>query len=108
VPSSEIFAYWVETLKTTAVLDLSLGGFKSEYHPVALNSLDSVVIDFFAIPFGRFHLTGISCRVVYDLANLEADGSFSGSLSRICGLEYEKLSPEQNDKLDYLINLVHR
>ena len=45
----------------------------------------------------------IACRKVYDVAELTVDGKFSGSETRLCGVEFVHLSEDQEDKLYVLL-----
>lgn len=104
LPPEEFFVYFYETNSHAVVMDISMGGFKIECYPYAGSKSDSITVDIYAFPEGRFHMIRVPCRVVYDIANLVEGGTFSGSHSRICGLKYEKLTTEQKDKLEYLLN----
>ncbi len=107
VPPDEFFIYCQETHKMTVVMDISMGGLKIECYPSAESRPDAMTIDIYALPQGRFHMAGIPCRVVYDIANLKEDSTFSGSQSRISGLQYEKFTDEQRDKLAYFLNFMN-
>ena len=106
VPADEFFAYCHETKRMTTVMDIGMGGLKIECYPSAENSPDAMTIDIYTLPQERFHMAGIPCRVVYDIANLAEDSTFSGSNSRIAGLKYEKLTDEQKDKLEHVLNFM--
>ena len=107
VPPDEFFAYCHETKRMMVVMDISMGGLKIEYYPSAESSRpDAMTIDIYALPQGRFHMAGIPCRVAYDIANLAQDRTFSGSQSRISGLQYEKFRDQQRDKMADLLNLM--
>ena len=103
----ELFIYCRKTNRMSVVMDISMGGFKIECFPSLGAKPHSMTVDIYALPEGRFHLAGIPCRVVYDIANLAQDGTFSGSNSRISGLQYEKLTAEQKEKLEYFLNFMN-
>ena len=107
VPPDEFFIYCHETRRMTVVMDISMGGLKIECYPSAGSRPDAMMIDIYALPQGRFHMAGIPCRVVYDIANLKEDSTFSGSQSRISGLKYEKFTDEQRDKLEHVLNFMN-
>jgi hypothetical protein len=107
VLADEFFIFCHETKRMTAVMDISMGGLKIECYPSAESRPDVMTIDIYALPQSRFHMAGIPCRVVYDIANLKEDSTFSGSQSRISGLRYEKFTDEQRDKLAYFLNFMN-
>jgi len=45
----------------------------------------------------------IACQKVYDIAELTVDEKFSGSETRLCGVEFIHLSKDQEDKLYFLL-----
>lgn len=106
LPPEAFFVYFYETNSHAMVMDISMGGFKIECYPYAGVKSDAMTVDIYAFPAGRFHMNGVPCRVVYDIANLVEGGTFSGSHSRICGWRYETLNTEQKDKLAYLLNSI--
>ena len=107
VPPDEFFIYCHETRRMTVVMDISMGGLKIECYPSAESRPDAMMIDIYALPQGRFHMAGIPCRVVYDIANLKEGRTFSGSQSRISGLKYEKFTDEQRDTLEHVLNFMN-
>jgi hypothetical protein len=106
VPPDEFFAYCHETKKMTMVMDIGMGGLKIECYLSAESRPDAMTIDIYTLPQERFHMAGLPCRVVYDIANLAQDSTFSGSNSRIAGIQYEKLTDEQKDKLEHVLNFM--
>ena len=106
VPVEEFFVYCHKTHRITVVKDISMGGLKIECNPTAESRPDAMTIDVYALPQGRFHVAGIPCRVVYDIANLAENGTFSGSNSRISGVQFEKLTDEQKNKLEHVLSFT--
>ena len=90
----------------TMVMDISLGGLKIECYPSTERGPDAITVDIYTLPQGRFHMAGLPCRVMYDIANLAEGSAFSGSNSRIAGLRYKKLTDEQKDKLEHVLNFM--
>ena len=43
----------------------------------------------------RFYLSGVVCRRIYDISALDEDQTFSGTETRLCGLEIINLSNHQ-------------
>ena len=107
VPPDEFFAYCRETKRMTTVMDIGMGGLKIECYPSAESRPDAMTIDIYTLPQERFYMAGLNCRVVYDITNLAQDSTFSGSNSRIAGIQYEKLTDEQKDKLEHALNFMN-
>jgi hypothetical protein len=106
VPPHELFVYCRATQRMMMVMDISMGGFKIECYPSAEIKPDSMNVDIYSLPQERFQMAGIPCRVVYNIANLAEDGTFSGSNSRISGFEFQKLTAEQRDKLQHFLDFM--
>lgn len=45
----------------------------------------------------------VACRIVYDIEHLDEDNSFSGTASRMVGLEFQQLNEVQQQGLDTII-----
>ena len=103
LPAHEFFAYCRETKRMMPIMDISLGGLKIECYPPAEGRLDAVTIDIYTLPQERFHMAGLNCRVIYDIASLAQGSTFSGSYSRIAGLRYQALTDEQKERLEHVL-----
>ena len=89
--------------KTFNVKDISIGGMKIEYNPLADKLLESEIIDLVGMNNRRyFFLPRISCEKVYDIPTLMQKESFKGGEVRIRGLKFLDLTGEQEDGLDFL------
>jgi c-di-GMP-binding flagellar brake protein YcgR len=108
VPQDEAFVFCHEINKTASVVDISMGGLKFGYYAGVENKFKSMLVDIYEVSQGRFFIFDLPCKVIYDVADLEENSTFSGSNKRLSGLKYEKLSAEQNAKLTYLVNFAIR
>ena len=90
--------------KIAVVKNISMEGLAFEYFPVANDDTDWTTLDVFANTRNPFFLSGIKCKIIYDLPTLVEKRTFSGSRSRLCGLQYIKPTSEQKQKLEYLID----
>ena len=61
-------------------------------------------IDIFMSGRDPLYLPKVKCRVIYDIAALSENGTFSGSAIRVCGLQFGSLRNEQKEKLATLLN----
>lgn len=103
LPAEQYFLYCHATGKMAKIMDFSSHGLQAKYiSPVAVTS-GSTLIDIRPGPHGQAGINGIHCRKIYDLANLEESGTYSGLSSRICGMKFEKLRPQQRSKLAQLV-----
>ncbi len=76
------------------VKDISKGGMSIEYTVYEeFGKTESVEVDLFSHK-ADFHLSRLSCKVVYDTGSSDYQG-FSGFEVRRCGLEFSNLSPRQ-------------
>jgi len=83
--------------------NIGLGGAAYQYTPVSGESVKDKEIDIMASGPVRFHIVGIACRTVYDVAELAADQKFSGGETRLRGVRFIRLSGDQEAKLDLLL-----
>ena len=52
----------------------------------------------------RFYVAGIACRKIYEICALTEDQTFTGTETRLCGLQFIDLTDEQTQKLTALID----
>jgi hypothetical protein len=83
--------------------NINRGGLAYQYAPVNGTKPDSEMIDILGKGPDRFHVSGISCKAVYDISELAADQTFTGAEIRLRGLEFTGLTEEQNEMLDFLL-----
>ena len=79
---------------------------KFKYFPIVDAKADLKEIDLLMEDQTRNYLSAIHCKVIYDINDLEENGTFTGSRTRICGLKFEKLTSEQEQKLRDIIGCV--
>lgn len=106
VPPHEYFVCCNDTNRISMVMDISLGGLKIECFPSAESKPQATMIDIYSLPQERLYLAGVPCRIVYDVADLEQNDTFSGSNKRIAGMQYQKLTDAQKDKLEHFLNFM--
>jgi hypothetical protein len=83
--------------------NISRGGVAYQYTPVNGTKPDSEMIDILGKVPDRFSLLGLDCRTVYDIATLNEDRTFTGSASRLRGLQFKGLTVEQEERLGLLL-----
>ena len=79
-------------------------GLAFEYFAGAGDVTGCTSIDIFMSGQDRLYLTNMKCRVIYDIAELSENSTFSGSASRVCGLQFVSLSAEQKTDLVKLLS----
>jgi len=86
------------------VKDISKGGMSFEYTPLEEcepESEISVILTGETLPF---YLPDIRCKTIYNIKVDKNDRSFKGTVKQRCGVQYEKLDPEMQEKLDFLLS----
>jgi hypothetical protein len=104
VPGSGYFVFDHDTSEMARIKDVSLGGLKFEYLPIASDISGWRLIDIFGIKGRRFHIFGIPCRRIYCIDELSENKTLSGSRSRTSGLNFIYLTGDQQTQLESLIN----
>jgi hypothetical protein len=104
VPKSEYFVFDYDTSEMARIKDVSLGGLKFQYVSIANDFIEWRLIDIFGIKGFRFHLFGIPCRRIYTIDDPAEDKTLSGSRARTSGLNFIRLTGDQQSKLESLIN----
>ena len=74
-----------------------------EYAPSSVQAAEDTHIDITVADPNSNPILDIACRKVYDVAELTVDGKFSGSETRLCGVEFIYLSEDQQDRLYFLL-----
>jgi hypothetical protein len=74
-----------------------------QYTPFSGQAATDTRIDITVADPNSSPILDIACRKVYDVAELTVDGKFSGSETRLCGVEFVDLSEDQEDKLYFLL-----
>jgi hypothetical protein len=68
--------------------NVSKNGLSFRYSSGDKDMTRSATIDLMATGPARFHLSGLDCRLVYDISTLNEDLSFTGDETRLCGVEF--------------------
>ena len=83
--------------------NIGLKGAAYQYTPLSGQAAKDTRIDITVADPNSSPILDIACRKVYDVAELTVDGKFSGSETRLCGVEFVHLSEDQEDKLYVLL-----
>ena len=75
--------------------NISQNGLAFHYTPMSGQEVKLERIDIMATGPGQFYLSGIDCRRIYDISELDEDQTFTGSEGRLCGIEFVKTKTEQ-------------
>ena len=95
----EIFSR--ETKILGKLKNISWTGLSFHYAPVWGEKAGFDNIDIMATGPARFYLSGVVCRRIYDIRALNQDQTFTGTETRLCGLEF--ISKENNHKLAFFL-----
>ena len=95
----EIFSR--ETKLVGKLENISKSGLAFCYTPVGDEKAESDTIDVMATGPARFYLSGLVCRMVYDISVLDEDQTFTGAETRLCGMEFVRIEAEQ--KLEFFL-----
>ena len=90
---------------TCTAKDISRKGVKIEYSPSAGKFIETEFIDILSKKYDLIYLSKIACETVYDIPTLMQNSYFKGGERRIRGMKFVSLTPEQEDRLEILINL---
>ena len=58
-------------------------------------------LDIMATGPAQFYLSGLVCRRIYDISDLDEDQTFTGAERRLCGIEFVRAETEQ--KLSFFL-----
>jgi len=81
--------------------NISRTGLAFRYVPVRGEKTVTDTIDIMATGPARFYLSGLNCRRIYDISALEEDQTFTGTETRLCGLEF--IAIENNHQLGFFL-----
>jgi hypothetical protein len=81
--------------------NISQTGLAFHYAPVRGIKAEFDTIDIMATGPARFYLSGLACRRIYDVSTLAEDHTFTGTETRLCGLEFIRL--ENNHQLAFFL-----
>jgi len=89
------------------VKDISKGGMSFEYTPFEECEPKPEISLILAGDTLPFYLPDIPCKTIYDIKVDKNDRPFKGTGTRCCGVQYTKLDPEMQEKLNSLLNSKH-
>ena len=81
--------------------NISQNGLAFHYTPMSDQKAKPVTIDIMATGPARFYLSGLVCRMIYDISALDEDQTFTGAECRLCGIEFVRAETEQ--KLSFFL-----
>ncbi len=85
------------------LIDISKGGLAYRYIPVKGKNLESNRYDFIIAGSQRFYLFDIICKTIYDTRDDTVNQSSADSESRRRGLQYGKLTENEQAKFEILL-----
>jgi len=92
------------TQVTGRLVNISKGGLAFEFAPGPEKTIECRAIDILGPEADRFYLSGIACRLVYDIGQLAEGRSFTGVATRLRGVQFTDLTDEQTRKMTDLID----
>ena len=92
--------------KVAKLSDLGAGGMQLSYLPDKSTCNQWTFIDIFIGEPNQVLLSGLACKMVYDVVGLMENGNFSGMDVRLCGIRYNGLTDTQKEKLSNIIENV--
>ncbi len=104
VSSDELFVFCCDSSKMARINNISRDGLRFEYFPSAVDGAKWSAIDIFWVRRNQFYLSGLPCKIIYDISHLAENSTFSGSRCRTCGLAYQTLTQDQQEKLEDLLD----
>jgi hypothetical protein len=103
VSYDDLFVFCRDSSKMARINNISKDGLGFEYFPSAAGGAKWRAIDILRGKRNQFYLPGLACKIIYDLCHLAENSNFSGSRCRICGLTFQKLTEDQQEKLEDLL-----
>jgi len=104
ITDESLFIASLNSGKYALVRNISMTGLAFEHFAGAREPADWRSIDIFMSGRNPLYLPKVKCRVIYDIAELSENSTFSGSAIRVCGLQFGSLRDEQEKKLVKLLN----
>lgn len=75
--------------------NISQNGLAFHYTPMGGQKMTPDTIDIVATGPAQFYLSGLVCRRIYDISDLDEDQTFTGAESRLCGIAFVRAETEQ-------------
>jgi hypothetical protein len=97
-----VFSHGIQI--TGRLVNISKGGLSFEFAPGPKKTIECRAIDILGPDPDRFYLSGIACRLVYDIGHLAEGRSFTGVATRLRGVQYTDLTDAQTQELTDIID----
>jgi hypothetical protein len=91
------------TQVTGRLVNIGKGGLAFQFAPGPGKTAECRKIDILGLEPDRFYIAGITCRSIYDIGVLAEGRTFTGTETRLCGVQFTDLTEEQTQKLTDLI-----
>ena len=85
------------------LIDISKSGLAYQYNSIEGKKLEANLIHIMWAGLHRFYLFNVICKTIYDIRNPAEIQSLTGADTRRRGLQYDKLTENQQDKLELLL-----
>jgi hypothetical protein len=85
------------------LVNISQKGLAVRYTPQPDHTTEFEIIDILGIHPQRLLLLEIGCEKTYDISVLTENLTFTGSETRLCGVQFVRLTREQKEKLSVLL-----
>ena len=89
--------------KVGVLRDLSVSGMQLSYPPDISTCNQWTLNDIFTTARKQALLSGLACKMVYDVASLIENGKFSGTDVRLCGVCFNRLTDAQKVTLNKMV-----
>ena len=85
------------------LVNIGQKGLALRYTPKPGNRAKFTLIDIMGTGRERWHLPEVACERAYDISVLAENQSFTGSESRLCGLQFIQLTSKHKERLAILL-----
>jgi hypothetical protein len=85
------------------LVNIGQKGLAFRYTPKPGNTAEFKLIDILGTGPARWHLPEVACESAYDISVLAENQTFTGSETRLCGLQFIQLTIEQKERLAILL-----
>ena len=85
------------------LVNIGRKGLAFRYTPKPGETAEFKLIDILGSGSQRWHLPKVSCKKAYDISVLSENQTFTGSETRLCGLQFTRLTGEQTERLAILL-----
>lgn len=103
ISETEYIVYCHDTKIIGQLVNISQKGLAVRYTPQPGHASEFTVIDILGIDPERLRLLEVRCKITYDISVLAENLTFTGSESRLRGLQFIRLGRKQKEKLALLM-----